>query len=60
MGAHMSMDSRNKAKILEKARIAETERIVRVFHESWDLRDPERGVTVIAEDCHFEGSRGIC
>lgn len=54
MGAHMSMDSHNKAKILEKARIAETERIARIFHESWDLRDPERGVTVIAKDCHFE------
>ena len=54
MGAHMSMDSHNKAKILAKARIEETERIVRIFHESWDLRDPELGVTVIAEDCHFE------
>ena len=54
MGAHMSMDSYNKAKILEKARIEETERIVRLFHESWDLRDPDRGATVIAEDCHFE------
>lgn len=32
----------------------ETERIVRVFHESWDLRDPERGATVIADDCQFE------
>ena len=48
MGSHMSMSSHRKA------RIAETERIVRVFHESWDLRDPERGVTVIAEDCQFE------
>jgi len=34
--------------------MTETERIVRIFHESWDLRDPERGATVIAEDCHFE------
>lgn len=34
--------------------MTETERIVRVFHESWDLRDPDRGATVIAEDCHFE------
>jgi predicted ester cyclase len=34
--------------------VTETERIVRIFHESWDLRDPERGATVIAEDCHFE------
>jgi steroid delta-isomerase-like uncharacterized protein len=48
MGSHMSMSS------YRKARIAETERIVRVFHECWDLRDPERGVTVIAEDCQFE------
>ena len=34
--------------------MTETERIVRIFHESWDLRDPERGATVIAEDCYFE------
>lgn len=33
--------------------MTETERIVRIFHESWDLRDPERGASVIAEDCHF-------
>lgn len=32
----------------------EVERIVRQFHESWDLRDPERGAQVIAEDCRFE------
>lgn len=32
----------------------ETERVVRIFHESWDLRDPDRGAAVIAEDCHFE------
>ena len=31
-----------------------TEEIVRAFHESWDLRDPERGARVIAENCHFE------
>ena len=31
-----------------------TEKIVRQFHESWDLRDPERGVSVIADDCEFE------
>ncbi len=30
------------------------EKTVRQFHESWDLRDPERGVAVIAEDCRFE------
>jgi steroid delta-isomerase-like uncharacterized protein len=30
------------------------ERIVRQFHESWDMRDPERGVAVIAPDCRFE------
>ena len=48
MGSHMSMSSYKKEKI------AETERIVRTFHESWDRRDPERGATVIAEDCQFE------
>ena len=32
----------------------ETERIVRIFHESWDLRDPGRGAAVIAADCRFE------
>lgn len=32
----------------------ETERVVRIFHESWALRDPDRGAAVIAEDCHFE------
>ena len=34
--------------------MTETEKIVRQFHESWDLRDPERGAAVIAEDCPFE------
>ena len=34
--------------------MTETERIVRIFHESWDLRDPDRGATVIAENCRFE------
>lgn len=34
--------------------MTDTERIVRIFHESWDLRDPERGASVIAEDCRFE------
>lgn len=34
--------------------MTETERIVRIFHESWDLRDPELGATVIAENCCFE------
>lgn len=34
--------------------MTETERIVRTFHESWDLRDPERGAKVIAQDCRFE------
>lgn len=32
----------------------ETERIVRIFHESWDMRDPERGAAVIAANCRFE------
>lgn len=31
-----------------------TEKIVRQFHESWDMRDPERGAEVIADDCAFE------
>ncbi len=34
--------------------MTEVERIVRIFHESWELRDPERGAAVIAEDCRFE------
>ena len=34
--------------------MTETERIVRMFHESWDMRDPERGASVIAGDCRFE------
>ncbi len=32
----------------------DVETIVRKFHESWDLRDPDRGAAVIAENCHFE------
>lgn len=32
----------------------DVEAIVRQFHESWDMRDPDRGAAVIAEDCHFE------
>lgn len=31
-----------------------TEKVVRQFHESWDMRDPDRGAAVIAEDCDFE------
>ncbi len=34
--------------------MTETERIVRQFHESWDMRDPDRGAEVIADDCDFE------
>ena len=30
------------------------ETVVRTFHESWDLRDPDRGAAVIAEGCRFE------
>lgn len=48
MGSHMS------TKLHQKNPATETERIVRIFHESWDLRDPERGAAVIAEDCQFE------
>lgn len=32
----------------------ETERTVRIFHESWDMRDPDRGAAVITDDCRFE------
>jgi steroid delta-isomerase-like uncharacterized protein len=32
----------------------DVETTVRTFHESWDLRDPDRGAAVIAEDCRFE------
>jgi steroid delta-isomerase-like uncharacterized protein len=32
----------------------DVEKIVRQFHESWDLRDPDRGAAVIAADCRFE------
>lgn len=32
----------------------DVERIVRMFHESWDMRDPDRGASVIAADCRFE------
>lgn len=32
----------------------DVEAIVRQFHESWDMSDPDRGMAVIAEDCHFE------
>ena len=32
----------------------ETERVVKQFHESWDMRDPERGMRVISDDCDFE------
>jgi len=48
MGSHMSTGGKSKPKM------SETERIVRIFHESWDLRDPERGAAVIAENCRFE------
>ena len=34
-----------------------TEETVRRFHESWDMRDPERGAAVIAEDCDFDYHR---
>ena len=30
-----------------------TEKVVRQFHESWDLRDPQRGAAVIAPVCRF-------
>jgi len=31
-----------------------TEKTVRQFHESWDMRDPDRGAAVIDVDCEFE------
>jgi steroid delta-isomerase-like uncharacterized protein len=34
--------------------VTEVERIVRIFHESWDLRDPDRGASVVSENCQFE------
>lgn len=34
--------------------MTEVERIVRIFHESWDHRDPDHGASVIADDCSFE------
>lgn len=34
--------------------MTETERVVRQFHESWDMRDPDRGAEIIADDCDFE------
>ena len=34
--------------------MTKTEQIVRTFHESWDLKDPQRGASVIAGNCHFE------
>lgn len=51
MGSHMSMGAETKTKIIA---MAETERVARVFHESWDQRDPERGAAVIDADCRFE------
>lgn len=34
--------------------MSDVETTVRMFHESWDRRDPDRGAAVIAEDCQFE------
>ena len=34
--------------------MTETERVVRIFHESWDMKDPDRGAAVIANNCQFE------
>ena len=31
-----------------------TEMVVRQFHESWDMRDPDRGAEVISDDIDFE------
>lgn len=35
--------------------MSEIERVVRQFHDGWDMRDPDRGAEVIADDCDFEG-----
>ena len=34
--------------------MTETERICRIWHELWDMRDPDRGAAIIADDCRFE------
>lgn len=31
-----------------------TEKIVRQFHESWGMRDPDGGAEIISDDCDFE------
>jgi len=31
-----------------------TEKIVRQFHESWDMHDPDRGAEVISDNIDFE------
>ena len=38
-----------------KDKMHPTEKIICQFHESWGMRDPYRGVEVIADDCDFEG-----
>lgn len=30
------------------------EKTVRQFQQSWDMRDPDRGAEVIADDCDFQ------
>ena len=35
-----------------KVAITEVGRIVRIVHESWDRRDPDRGAAVIADADH--------
>ena len=32
----------------------ETERICRIWHESWEMRDPDRGAAIIHPECRFE------
>ncbi len=34
--------------------MTDTERIARIWHESWDRRDPDRGAAVVADDCCFD------
>ena len=31
-----------------------TEKVVRQFHESWGMRDPDRGAEISSDDCDFE------
>lgn len=47
--ANLAAPAPKRAKIMHP-----TEKVVRQFHESWDMRDPDCGAEVITEDCAFE------